>query len=106
MTLVAYDETNAASLTVGDGTHSTSSPEGSPLTLTVAAGIDNAYRISAATSTPAVAVGDALTINIVDQYRNPSSFSGNKTITFGGLSAGPDGSLPTVTDKNPTWAPA
>src|SRR5205814_897052 len=31
-----------------------------------------------------------------DQYQNLSSFNGNKTITFGGLTAAPDGSLGAV----------
>ena len=47
-----------------------------------------------------VGAGDALSLNLVDAYQNPSSFTGNKTIIFGGLSAGPDGSLATVNGTN------
>ncbi len=95
MTLVAYDA-QSTSLAVTDGTHSTGSAGGSPLALAVAAASDNAYRIGATTTTPQAGVSDALTLNIVDQYQNPSSTTGSKTITFGGLNPGPDGSLPTV----------
>lgn len=93
--LVAH-KAEIATLNVTDGTHSSTSTGGAGLSLTVSPGADSAYRISAATSTPVVGASNTLTIAIVDQYQNPSSFTGTRNITFGGLAAAPDGSLPTV----------
>jgi hypothetical protein len=93
--LVAH-KAETATLHVTDGPHSTTSPGGAGLALAVSEGADSAYRISAATATPVVGATNTLTIAIVDQYQNPSSFTGTKNITFGGLAAAPDGSLPTV----------
>ncbi len=72
--------------------------------LTVSFTTANAYRIAdAASGTPTAGVGDQLTINLADQYGNTvTSFAGDKTLTFSGLSAAADGTFPTVTDKTGT----
>jgi hypothetical protein len=93
--LVAYNAATA-SLHVTDGTQSDISAGGSTVSLTLLPATDNAYRISAATTTPVVGGGNILTTHLVDQYQNQSAFNGTKSITFGGLSAAPDGSLATV----------
>ncbi|MGD0539347.1 MAG: hypothetical protein ABSC03_17075, partial [Verrucomicrobiota bacterium] len=93
--LVAYDA-QTATLAGNDGTYHTTDPGGTGAALTVGAATDNAYRITASTTTPQVGASDTLTITIVDQYQNQSSYTGSKTITFGGLSAGADGSKATV----------
>jgi autotransporter-associated beta strand protein len=101
--LVAH-KAEVATLNVTDGTHDSISTGGAGLNLTVSLGADSAYRISAATSTPVVGATNMLTIAIVDQYQNPSTFIGTKNITFGGLAAAPDGSLPNV-DGTPFGTP-
>jgi hypothetical protein len=67
-------------------------------------GVANAYRITDATSgSPTAGVGDQLTITLVDVGGNTiTSFSGNKNLTFSGLSTAGDGTNPTITDKNGT----
>jgi hypothetical protein len=71
---------------------------------TINAAVASAYRITAATTTPTPAVGDALTIKLVDQYSNTvTTFNGDKTLTFSGLAVAKNGSThPTVTDKTGT----
>jgi hypothetical protein len=59
----------------------------------------NAYRIVAASGTPAAGANDALTITIVDQYQNVVAYTGDKSITFSGLADATSGAHPTVTDK-------
>ncbi|MDB6123880.1 MAG: putative outer rane autotransporter [Pedosphaera sp.] len=93
--LVAH-KAESATLQVSDGTHSSTSTGGFGLSLTVSAGADSAYRITTTNTAPVVGDTNTLTLAIVDQYQNPSSFTGTKNITFGGLGAAPDGSLPTV----------
>ena len=89
-------ETNTITANIAGLTGGTSS------SLTVLFTTANAYRITdAASGTPMAGVGDQLTINLADQYGNTvTSFGGDKTLTFSGLSAAGDGTLPTVTDKN------
>ncbi len=91
-------ETNAITANIAGLTGVASS------SLTVSFATANAYRITdAASGTPMAGVGDQLTINLADQYGNTvTSFGGDKTLTFSGLSAADDGTLPTVTDKTGT----
>ena len=61
----------------------------------------SAYKITANTATPAAGVGDQLTITLVDKFGNTdTSFSGDKNLTFSGLSVAGDGTYPTVADKD------
>src|SRR5439155_8561 len=63
----------------------------------------NAYRITAASVTPTAGANDQLTITLVDTFGNPvTSFSGDKTLTFSGLSTSLSGAVPTVTSKTGT----
>jgi hypothetical protein len=75
--------------------------EGDSTAFTVSPTTPNAYRITdAASGTPAAGAGDQLTLTLVDQFGNTvTSFSGDKTLTFSGLSTAGDGTKPTVTDK-------
>lgn len=88
------------SLAVTDGIYSTAGAGGLPASLTVLPAADSAYRIVAATSTPAAGVNDALTITLVDYLQNTTLFNGNKTMTFSGLSASANGAQPTVNGFN------
>lgn len=67
----------------------------------ISAATANAYRITdAAGGSPTASLGDQLTIKLVDQFGNTViSFSGDKTLTFTGLSTADDGTHPTVTGK-------
>jgi hypothetical protein len=86
-------------LAAADGALSTSSTGGAGVSLTVSPAAASAYRISAATTTPQAGVADQLTITQVDAYQNVTALSGTKNLTFGGLSAGTDGTAATVTDN-------
>jgi hypothetical protein len=68
---------------------------------TINAAVASAYRITAATTTPTPAVGDALIIKLVDQFSNTvTTFNGDKTLTFSGLGVAKNGTThPTITDK-------
>ncbi len=97
--LKAY-KAETASLQTTDGTHSTSTTGGSGVSVTVNVGSASAYRITAATSTPVAGQSDVLTIKRVDQYGNTiTSFNGDLSLTFSGLSNAAAGTVPTVTDK-------
>lgn len=97
--LVPY-RAETATVEVTDGTHSTSSAGGSGATITVSEGAATAYRITAASSTPAAGATDVLTIRQVDQYGNTvTSLTGDVVLTFSGLGNSPTGSVPTITDK-------
>ena len=97
--LKAYRKEGPVTLAATDGTLSTSTTGGTGVSLTVAAAGDSAYRITAASTTPVAGASDALTITLVDQYQNVSSYSGDKTLTFSGLGTAPGGAVPTVTSK-------
>jgi hypothetical protein len=104
--LVAY-AAETKTLAVTDGTLSSSSTGGAGVSLTVSPAAANAYRITAASTTPTAGATDQLTIELVDQFGNvessgPNAFSGDKRLTFSGLSTSQTGSVPTVTDKNGT----
>src|SRR5439155_277853 len=63
-------------------------------------GVASAYRIAATTTSPVAGTSDGLTIRLVDKFGNTvTTFTGDKTLTFGGLGKAPDGQVPTVTDK-------
>src|SRR5205823_11329955 len=58
-------------------------------------GVATAYRITAATSNPVAGASDGLTIRLVDQFGNTvTTFTGDKTLTFNGLGAAPNGQSP------------
>jgi len=55
----------------------------------------NAYQLTAASTIPIVGSNDVLTIKLVDQYQNVvTSFSGDKVLTYSGLSTAPAGTHP------------
>ena len=86
------------SLTVTD--HAGTGKTGSSGTFTVDAASHSAYKMTAASTTPAAGATDALTITAVDQYGNTvTSVTGDQSLTFSGLSNAPAGTVPTVTDK-------
>src|SRR5262249_18751620 len=97
--ILVAKKAETATLNVTDGTLSSTSTGGSGVSLTVSAAIANAYRLTAASTT--AGASDQLTITLVDQFGNTvTGFSGDKTLTFSGLSTSPSGAVPTVTDKN------
>jgi hypothetical protein len=72
-------------------------------TFDITVGAANAYRIAAFTTTPSPGASDRLTVTLVDAGGNTiTSFTGDKTLTFSGLSTADDGTHPTVTDKTPS----
>src|SRR5262249_43168849 len=100
--LVAY-AAETKTLAVTDGTLSSSSAGGTGASLTVSPAPAHAYRITAANTTPMTGASDQLTLTLVDQYGNTeTAFSGNKTLTFSGLSTAAAGNVPTVTDNTGT----
>jgi len=103
--LVPY-AAQTATLHVTDGTYSTSTTGGSGVSLTVTEGAATAYRITAASGTPAAGATDVLTIRRVDQYGNTvTSLNGDVNLTFSGLATSAAGNVPTVTDKTGTAIP-
>jgi len=101
-TMVAYKAEGPLTLVVTDGTHSTITSGGSASSVTVKTATASAYRITSATATPTVGSGDQLTITQVDAFQNITSLAGNKTLTFSGLSAAPDGTQPTISNSSGT----
>jgi trimeric autotransporter adhesin len=99
VTLVAHRAESGKVISVTDGTFTSGGTGGASLTVGPTAGVDSAYRITATTTTPTAGSSDALTINLVDQYQNVSTYSGDKTLTFSGLGTAPNGTVPTVTSK-------
>src|SRR5437870_5204298 len=98
-TLVAYKAEGPVTLAATDGSSSTTTTGGASVSLTVSAAADSGYRITAASATPTAGASDALTIKLVDQYQNVSSFSGDKGLSFSGLNNARNGTVPTVTSK-------
>ncbi len=74
------------------------------LSVTVSAGASaTALSISGATTTPVAGAGDNLTITAVDQYGNTApSYTGSHNLTFGGASASPNSTNPTVSNSSGT----
>jgi len=61
------------------------------------------FVLSAATTTPAAAAGDNLTITAKDAKGNTAtSYSGSHNLVFSGASASPGGNVPTVSDSSGT----
>jgi hypothetical protein len=85
-----------ATATVLSGTKTTTTSPAFAITPAAA----NAYRITAATTSPTAGVADQLTVKLADQFGNTvTSFTGDKSLTFSGLSNAGNGTHPTVTDK-------
>ena len=85
-----------ANITVTDGSIS----NGTGLSVTVSAGTATSLSLSAATTTPTAGAGDNLTITALDAGGNTAtSYTGDKSLTFGGPGNGPNGTHPTVTSK-------
>ncbi len=97
--LVAYKAEGPVTLAATDGTITTSGTGGTGVSLTTGQAAANAYRLSAATTTPSVGAADAISLTLVDQYQNVIAFSGDKSITFSGLGTSTNGTVPTVTSK-------
>jgi hypothetical protein len=84
--------------TTGDFANSGTEPP-----LQVNAGSATSLTLAAATATPTAGVADNLTITAKDGCGNTAtSYTGTKDLTFGGASAAPDGTQPTVTSNNGT----
>ncbi len=74
-----------------------------PLALTVTPATTSKFVLAAANATPAVGVGDDLTITAQDAYANPTpAYTGTQNLTFSGASASPSGNVPTVSDTSGT----
>lgn len=71
-----------------------------PLAITVTPGTASRFVLTAATTTPTAGVRNDLTIAAQDNYGNTATaYTGSKSLTFSGASAGPAGHLPTVSDS-------
>jgi hypothetical protein len=102
VTLVAHHTDSSKVISVTDNTSSLTSggTGGTTLTVSPTAGADSAYRITAASTTPAPGTSDQLTITLVDQYQNQSGYSADKTLTFSGIATNSDdGTAQTITSK-------
>ncbi len=99
--LIVYKAEGPVTLAVTDGTYATTGAGGAGVSLTASSsGTQSAFRVTAASLTPVVGAGDQLSITAVDAYGNTiTSYSGNNSVTFGGLGAGLDGSLAVVTNR-------
>jgi len=85
-----------ASVNVSDGTISTAAP----LEVTVSPLTATKLGLAAATTTPAVGEADNLTVTAQDTYGNADpTYTGAKSLTYGGASASPAGNNPTVSDS-------
>lgn len=83
----------AATITVSDGTLSGT-------LATTAASTATKLILSAASTTPAPAATDNLTITAQDAYENTvTTYTGAKNLTFSGASASPNGTAPTVANS-------
>src|SRR5439155_1288906 len=101
--LVAKKAEGPVTLAATDGSLTSSSAGGTSPSLTVSAATANAYRISAASTTPTAGANDQLTLTLVDQFGNTETgFSGHKTLTFAGLATSTAGNVSTVADKTGT----
>ena len=94
--LAGTDKVLTATATLAAGTKTTTTSPAFTISMATA------YRITdAANGTPTAGVADGLTIRLVDQFGNTvTSFSGDKNLTFSGLSTADDGTHPTVTSKS------
>jgi hypothetical protein len=86
-----------ASVNVSDGTISTAAP----LEVTVSPLTATKLGLAAATTTPTVGEADNLTVTAQDTYGNTDpTYTGAKSLTYGGASASPAGNNPTVSDSS------
>ena len=86
-----------ASVNVSDGTISTAAP----LEVTVSPLTAKKLALAAATTTPAAGEADNLTVTAQDTYGNADpTYTGAKSLTYGGASASPAGNNPTVSDSS------
>jgi hypothetical protein len=93
MTLYDVEE---AGILVSDGTISSKTP----VKVTVSVAAMSKFGLAAATTTPNSGAADNLTTTAQDAYGNTvTSYSGAKSLTFSGASAGPDGTVPTVSNS-------
>ena len=82
-----------ASITVSDGSISTTTPLG----VTVSTAAISKFALAAESSAPAVGAADNLSITAQDTYANTIlTYTGSHNLTFSGASASPSGTLPTV----------
>jgi hypothetical protein len=85
-----------ASVNVSDGTISTAAP----LEVTVSPLTATKLGLAAATTTPAAGEADNLTVTAQDTYGNTDpTYTGAKSLTYGGASTSPAGNNPTVSDS-------
>lgn len=85
-----------ASVNVSDGTISSAAP----LEVTVSPLSATKLVLTAATTTPAAGAADNLTVTAQDTYGNADpTYTGAKSLTYGGASASPGGNNPTVSDS-------
>lgn len=83
-------------LTARDGAETVNSN-----TFNIATGAVAALRLDAADTTPTAGATNELTVTAVDAGGNTvASYTGAKSLTFGGASPSPSGSQPTVTDSS------
>jgi len=93
MTLYDVEE---AGILVSDGTISSKTP----VKVTVSVAAMSKFGLTAATTTPNSGAADNLTTTAQDAYGNTiTSYAGAKTLTYGGASASPDGTVPTVSNS-------
>ena len=86
----------AATITVSDGTLSGT-------LATTAASTATKLILAAASTAPAPAATDNLTITAQDAYENTvTTYTGSKNLTFSGASASPNGTAPTVANSSGT----
>jgi hypothetical protein len=73
------------------------------LTVTVAAGSAVNFVLAASTTTPVAAASFNLTTTAKDVYgNNATGYTGSKNLTFGGATASPAGTMPTVVNSSGT----
>jgi hypothetical protein len=97
--VMALYDVEEAGILVSDGTISSKAP----VKVTVSAAAMSKFGLTAATTTPNSGASDNLTTTAQDAYGNTiASYSGAKSLTFGGATAGPDGTMPTVSDSSGT----
>ncbi len=73
------------------------------LDVTVSPGSASRLVVDGTDASPTAGDSQLLTITATDDYGNPATtYTGDKSLTFSGPSASPDGNNPTVTDKTPS----
>lgn len=86
-----------ANVSVSDGSISSAAP----LEVTVSPLAATKLALAAATTTPAAGEADNLTVTAQDTYGNTDpTYTGAKSLTYGGASASPAGNNPTVSDSS------